>query len=75
MKKQYRYTDGTFGKKILYIYHDGKRVDTKKLYIDEFLDEKDRLDAEGYSYGYFEDEIEEAKRRYEYMLKNMIELK
>lgn len=73
MRKQYRYADYTFGKKCLYIYHDGELVETKEVWIDEFSDEKDRLDDEGYTYGFTKAEIEEAKQRYETMLKNMLE--
>lgn len=75
MKKQYRYNDYTFGKKRLYIYHDGKFVERKELWIDDFLDEQERLEDEGYTYGFLDGEVEEAKQRYEHMLANMIEVK
>lgn len=75
MRKQYRYNDYTFGKKCLYIYHDGKFVERKELWIDDFLDEQERLEDEGYTYGFLDGEVEEAKQRYEHMLANMIEVK
>ena len=74
MRKQYRYNDYTFGKKRLYIYHDGKLVETKELWVDEFLDEQERLEDEGYTYGFLDGEVEEEKQRYEHMLANMIEV-
>lgn len=75
MKKQYRYNDCTFGKKCLYIYHDGKIVERKELWINDFLDEQERLKDEGYTYGYLNEEVKEAKQRYKRMLKNIIEIK
>ena len=76
MKKQYRYGDLlSFGKKYLNLYHNGELVETKKLWIDEFWDEKDKLEEVGYTYGFTKAEIEEAKQRYEYMLENILEVK
>lgn len=75
MRKQYRYRDWTFGKKCLYIYHDGKFIERKELWIDDFLDEQERLEDEGYTYGFLDGEVKEAKERYEYMLANIIEVK
>ena len=74
MRKQYRYNDYTFGKKRLYIYHDGELVERKELWIDDMLDEQERLEAEGYKYGFLDGEVKEAKQRYEHMLENMIEV-
>ena len=75
IKKQYRYKDWTYGKKRLYIYHDGKLVETKELWIDDFLDEQGELECDGYTYGFFKEEVEEARQLYERMLSNMIEVK
>jgi hypothetical protein len=33
----------------------------------------DQLEAEGYVYGYTKKEVEDAKKKYEYMLENIIE--
>ena len=33
----------------------------------------DRLEAEGYVYGYTKEEVEKAKKKYEDMLENIIE--
>lgn len=74
MRKQYRYSDSSFGKKTLYIYHDGMLVEIKELYIDDFLDAEEELKSNGYTYGYTEAEVEVAKNRYNRMLANMIEV-
>ena len=74
MRKQYNYADYIFGKKILYIYHDGKLVETKELWIDDFFDEVDKLEYDGYVLGYTKELVEEAKRQYERMLANIIEV-
>lgn len=74
MKKQYRCKDYKFGQKILYIYHDGKLVLTKKLWLDECLNHIDELQEAGYTYGFTEKEVEEAKEKYERMLEKIIEV-
>lgn len=73
MKKQFKRQDWTFGKSIVYVYHDGELVDSKNLWNDECEAEIDKLEENGYTYGYTKDEVEAAKRRYERMLKNIIE--
>ena len=72
MKKQYRCFDWTFGQHYIYIYHDGKLIEEKKLWTDDYLDEIDRLESEDYTYGFTEKEMKEAKKRYENMLANII---
>ena len=47
------------------IYHDGKLVDSKKVYIDEADKEEDQLKHNGYTYCYTKKEVEEAKRIYD----------
>ena len=74
MRKQYRYHD-SFDKYYFYIYHDGELVETKKVWYDEFCDEIDKLESDGYTYGYTKEAVEDAKRQYEHMLENMIEVK
>lgn len=74
-KKQYRYNAGCFGKYYLYIYNDGKLIEKKILWGDEFDEEVDRLIEEGYTYGFTNDEVENAKQKYERMLLNVIDIK
>lgn len=75
MKKQYRYCDASFGKRNLLIYHDGILVERKTLWLNDFFDEEEILVNNGYTYGFFDIEIEKAKQRYESMLNHRIEVK
>ena len=75
MRKQYQYEYSGL-RVYINLYHDGKLVESKKVWQgDEAMDELDRLEEEGYTYGYTEEEIADEKKRYEYMLENMIEVK
>lgn len=72
MNKQYNLkSDGAF-KSILKTYHDGELIETKSGWTDEMIDEIDKLEEDGYVYGYTQEEVATAKRRYERMLKYMI---
>ena len=72
MNKQYNLqSDGAF-KSVLEIYHDGKLVETKSGWMDEIADEVDKLEEDGYVYGYTQEEVKTAERRYKRMLKYMI---
>lgn len=72
MKKQYRNTDSLFYRCYLYIYHDGILVDTKRYWYDELYEEIEKLEQDGYTYGYTREEVEKAKQKYENMLENVI---
>ena len=72
MNKQYNLKHESAFKRTLSTYHDGKLIDSKVYYIDEIDDEIDKLEADGYVYGYTQEEVATAKRRYERMLKYMI---
>ena len=72
MKKQYRCKYESWCKSRLYIYDNGFLIESKSLYNDEIENMIDRLEAEGYVYGYTKKEVENAKKRYEHMLENMI---
>lgn len=74
MKKQYRSQHTYSFKVFIYLYHDGELVETKKFWEDdEYLNFIESLELNGYTYGYKKEEVEEAKKRYEYMLNNMID--
>ena len=73
MKKQYRYIKTTCFKVRLYTYHNGELVDSKEMWLDEADKEMAKLELDGYIYGYTQEEVEEAKKKYEEMLKNIIE--
>lgn len=72
MRKQYRYTEWSFGKYRLYIYHNGVLVESKDCWLDVLDEEIDVLELNGYKYGYTEEEVETAKQQYENMLRNII---
>lgn len=72
MKKQYRCKEDLFFKVRLYVYHDGELIESKSFYLDEADKEMDRLESNGYTYGYTKEEVKKAKERYENMLVNII---
>ena len=72
MKLQYRYIDiGTFKRRI-FLYHDGELVEKRDVWIDELEGETDKLEAQGYSYGYTKEEVEYARELYESKLSRII---
>lgn len=73
MKRQYRIVEYIGFKLIVQLYHDGKPLESYKIYIDERDDTEEKLLADGYTYGYTEREVKEAKNRYEEMLENIIQ--
>ena len=73
MKKQYRYYETTSFRYNIELYHDGKFIELRKVWLDELDNEIDNLKEQGYTYGYTKDKVEEAKKRYTEMLKNIIE--
>lgn len=72
MKKQYNLQNESAFKRKLSTYHDGKIIDSKVYYIDELDDKIMELETDGYIYGYTEEEIKTAERRYKRMLKYRI---
>ena len=54
------------------LYCDGWVVKTYKVWLDELDDEIDKLEGQGYVYGYTEQEVNEVKEQYETMLDNII---
>ena len=75
MKKQYSYQEKRHGsfQYAVYLYHNGKLIETKEIYFDELSDIIEALEDQGYSYGFTEAEVEFARLRYERMLANIIE--
>lgn len=75
MKKQFRAFHVGFAVRI-YLYHDGEFVERRQTWEgEEAVTEFDKLESEGYTYGYMPEEVEEAKETYEHMLANIIEVK
>lgn len=72
MKKQYRKEEVSFLRFILYVYHNGQLVWQEKMWLDKFEEAEEKLEAEGYTYCYTKEEVEEQRQRYEFMLNNQI---
>lgn len=72
MKKQYRYYETTSFKYEIVSYHDGYIVNFNEVWLTELNDEIDKLEEQGYTYGFTQKEVDEAKERYERMLENII---
>ena len=72
MKLQYKFYESVFGKYRIWLYCDGWLVKSYNVWEDELDGELDKLEDKGYEYGYTEEEVKEAKERYEMMLKYAI---
>ena len=75
MKKQFNYYETRWPYYTLYIYHDGELVGKKKVDEHQLHEETDYLETNGYTYGYDAEDVELEHRRYEHMLKNIINKK
>lgn len=73
MKKQYRYVDIGRFKYRFYAYCDGELVDNYDVWLNELQEEIDKVEEQGYEYGYTAFEIQKAKEKYEHMLERAIE--
>ena len=72
MKKQYRIVERHWPFYKIILYHDGVKIearDSDRIVIGMDID---KLKSEGYTYGYTDDEIEEARKAYERMVANRI---
>lgn len=73
MKLQYRYSTGsTSFKRTIRLYYDGWLGKAYEIWVTELDDEIDTLEALGYAYGYTEEEVSDALKRYENMRNNII---
>lgn len=72
MKKQYHMSESYLFKRTIKTYHDGELVASETLWLDEADVYADQLERDGYIYGYTKQDVEDAKRRYEEMLENII---
>jgi hypothetical protein len=73
MKKQYDYYECRWPSYEIILYHDGVKVGVERknlLKLDEYLEE---LEAEGYTLGYTEEDVEKARKSWEHMYENRIE--
>lgn len=72
MRLQYRYFEYIGFRYIVRLYCDGWLVKSYKVWLDELDDEIDKIESEGYTYGYTEDELDKARAHYENVLDNVI---
>ena len=72
MKKQYRIVERHWPYYHIILYHDGIELATKDSNQMMIGQDTDKLEDEGYTYGYTDKEIEEARKKYEHRLENRI---
>lgn len=72
MRLQYRYIDVGGFQYVIRLYCDGWLVKSYKVYLDELDNEIEKIESKGYTYGYTEDELDEARAHYERVLDNVI---
>ncbi len=72
MKLQYRYIDAGGFRYIIRLYCDGWLVKSYKIWLDELDNEIEKIENQGYTYGYTEDELDRARAHYKNVLDNVI---
>ena len=73
MKKQYMTSFAGSFRYVIHIYHDGYLVDLTKMWFgDELNAYIDKLESEGYTKAYSEDEVVKAQKKYEYLLERKL---
>lgn len=75
MRKQYLFREYAWGRYVIELYHDGVMTQTIKKDKAEVNIYIDTLEARGYTFGYTDNQVNEARKRYEHMLENRIERK
>ena len=73
MKKQYDIYETRSWKYDIVLYHDGVKIFTESKWqgneLDNYINE---IESEGYERGYLKEDVEAAKRHYEYLLARQI---
>lgn len=72
MRKQYTFHEYAWGCYVIELYHDGvmtQAIKKDRADVNRYID---RLEARGYTFGYTDKDIEEARKRYEQVLENRI---
>ena len=67
MRQQYIVSDGTFYRWIT-TYRDGVKIENTKVWLDDYDEFIDDLEAEGYERAYTKEKVQEAKEEYERLL-------
>jgi hypothetical protein len=72
MKKQYDYYECRWPSYEIILYHDGIKVDSERISLHKLYERLEQLEAKGYTFGYTEEDVEKARKKYEYMYENRI---
>lgn len=72
MRKQYVVSAGSNFRVWITTYHDGMKIQNDKVWLDDYNDFTDKLEAEGYERAYTKEEVQEAKEDYERMLAHQL---
>ena len=72
MKKQYRYIEASWWKYRIEVYHNGVLVNQKEVTTLELDEEIDKLEKDGYTFGYTKEEVQKATNTYFDILENQI---
>ena len=68
MRKQYVVSKGPTFRVWIATYHDGVKNRIDKIWLDDYDDYTDKLEAEGYERAYTKEEVQEAREEYERLL-------
>ena len=73
MKRQYVTSFAGSFRYVIHLYHDGYLVNSTKMWFgDELTAYIDKLESEGYTKAYSEDEVVKAQKKYEYLLERQL---
>ena len=73
MKKQYMSSFAGSFRYVIHLYHDGYLVNSTKMWFgDDLTAYIDKLESEGYTKAYSEDEVVKAQKKYEYLLERQL---
>lgn len=73
MKKQYMTSFAGSFRYVIHLYHDGYLINSTKMWFgDELTAYIDKLESEGYTKAYSEDEVIKAQKKYEYLLERQL---
>lgn len=68
MRKQYIVSDGPTFYHWITTYRDGVKIENTKVWLDDYDDFIDKLEAEGYERAYTKEKVQEVKEEYERLL-------
>ena len=68
MRKQYVVKKASSFQDWITTYHDGVKIQNDKVWLDDYNDFTDKLEADGYERAYTKEEVQEAKEEYERLL-------